>query len=62
MQTTVDYILADAEATSLMSGCCILSVDDLNTSDHLPLLVDMMYAPCQEDHMEGAVSQRIDWD
>ena len=37
-------------------------MDDLNTSDHLPLLVDMMYAPCQEDHMEGAVSQRIDWD
>ena len=37
-------------------------MDDLNTSDHLPLLVDMMYAPCQEEHMEGAVSQRIDWD
>ena len=29
-------------------------MDDLNTSDHLPLLVDMMHAPCQEEHMEGA--------
>ena len=37
-------------------------MDDPYTSDHLPLLVDMMYAPYQEDHMEGAVSQRIDWD
>ena len=42
-----------------MSDCCILFMDDLNTSDYLPLLV---FAPCQEDHMEGAVSQRIDWD
>ena len=62
VRTTVDYILADVEATCLMSDCCILPMDDLNTSDHLPLLVDMMYAPCQEEHMEGAVSQRIDWD
>ena len=62
VRTTVDYILADVEATSLMSDCFILPMDDLNTSDHLPLLVDMMYAPCQEEHMKGAVSQRIDWD
>ena len=32
VRTTVDYILADVEATSLMSGCHILSMDDLNTS------------------------------
>ena len=62
VRTTVDYILADVEATSLMSGCRILSMDDLNTSDHLPLFVNMVYASCQEDHMEGAVSQSIDLD
>ena len=32
VQTTVDYILADVEATSLMSDCRILPMDDLNTS------------------------------
>ena len=45
-----------------MSDCHILPMDDLNTFDHLPLLVDLMYAPCQEDHMDGAAPQRIDWD
>ena len=62
VRTTVDYILADVEATYLMSDCRILPMDDLNTSDHLSLLVDMMYAPCQAELMKGAVSQRIDWD
>ena len=37
VQTTVDYIHADVEATSLMSDCRILPMDDLNTSYHLPL-------------------------
>ena len=62
VRTTVDYILADVEATSLMSDCRILPMVNLSTSDHLPLLVDMMYAPCQAELMKGAVSQRIDWD
>ena len=50
---------ADVEATSLMLECSILSMDDLNTTDHLPLLVDLMYASCQEDHMDGAASQKL---
>ena len=29
VRTTVDYVLADVEATSLMSSCHILSMDDL---------------------------------
>ena len=35
--TTVDYILADVEASSCIESCKVLEHTDLNTSDHLPL-------------------------
>lgn len=44
-----------------MSACHTLPLDCLKTSEHLPLLVDMMYVPSQEDLTEGALSQGIDW-
>ena len=39
-------------------------MDDLNTSDHLPLVVDMMYALHYDDKSEGASCRaiRIDWE
>lgn len=42
-----------------MSVCHTLSMDFLKTSEHLPLLMDMMYVPIQEDLTEGALSQGI---
>ncbi len=36
-KTTIDYILLDVEAASLMDGCGTLKDHDLNTSDHLPV-------------------------
>ena len=59
-RTTVDYIFADEEATSMLLRCRILPMEDLNTSDHLPLLADMMYAPVPEEDPH-AMPTRIDW-
>ena len=49
-QTTVDYILMDVEAASMMWSCITHHMDHLNTSDHLPLTVKMMNAPEDQDH------------
>ena len=40
--------------------CRILPMEDLNTSDHLPLLADMMYAPVAEEDPH-AMPTRTDW-
>ena len=39
--TTVDYIVADIEASSCIDTCQIHSDDDLNTSDNLALAVTL---------------------
>jgi len=64
VQIRVDYMLRlrVPKSSSLMSVCHTLSMDYLKSSKHLPLLVDMMYVPSQEDLTEGALSQGIDWD
>ncbi len=41
--TTVDYMLMDVEAVSLMSSCRTHPMVDLNTSDHLPLTVSLVH-------------------
>ena len=63
VHTTVDYVLADVEATSLMSSCHTHPMTDLNTSDHLPQSVTFMYDACAQDAetvTDGL--PRIDWD
>ena len=44
-QTTIAYIFADEVAASLLLQCHTLPMEDLNTSDYLPLIADMMYSP-----------------
>ena len=39
--TTVDYIIATMDATSMVSSCKTLPMADLNTSDHLPLIAEL---------------------
>ena len=46
VSTTVDYILMDVGAASLMDSCCTHAMDDLNTSDHLPLTVYLLHDVC----------------
>ena len=41
--TTVDYILMDIEAASMVSSCYTHPMEGLNTSDHLPLTVSLSY-------------------
>ena len=40
--TTVDYVLMDLDAISMLRSCETLSEADLSTFDHLPLAVDIM--------------------
>ena len=60
-QTTVDYSFADVEATSMISHCRALPMEDLNTSDHLPLLADMLYTLLREENA-CHVLPRVDWE
>ena len=39
VQSTVDYILMDVVAASMASPCVVHEMQDLNTSDHLPISV-----------------------
>lgn len=39
--TTVDYIIASLNATSIISSCVTLPMTDLNLSDHLPLVAEL---------------------
>ena len=43
VRTTVDYILMDIKAASMVSSCHTHPMEDLNTSDHLPLTVSLSY-------------------
>ena len=40
--STLDYVFADAGAISLMSACVVAQMEDLNTSDHVPITVNLM--------------------
>ena len=60
-QTTVDYIFADVEVTSMISRCRALPMEDLNTSDHLPLLAAVLYTPLREENA-CHVLPRVDWE
>ena len=59
--TTVDYVLMDLDAVSLLRSCETLSEADLNTSNHLPLAVDMMCGSVGKLE-EGDSIAKIDWD
>ena len=58
--TTVDYILADIEASSCFNSCRIHCDDDLNSSDHLALSVTLScHIPTQFSSDPNWI--RIDW-
>ena len=63
VHTTVDFILMDVEAASMMLSCSTYCMDDLNTSDHLPLTARLAYVPRPEgDVQKGQVQPKINWD
>ena len=62
VRTTIDYILMDVEAASMMVSCRTHPIEDLNTSDHLPLTVGLYYSAYSGSQNEGMGRQlRIDW-
>ena len=53
----------DVEAASMVASCRIHPIEDLNTSDHLPLTVSLYYSAYSGSQNEGIGRQlRIDWD
>ena len=62
VKTTVDYILMDIKAASMMTSCLTHPMEDLNTSDHLPLTVSLSYDVCSDGNTPGSSSyKKIDW-
>ncbi len=59
-KTTIDYILLDVEASSLMDGCGTLQDHDLNTSDHLPQFIALQFSHKSKEVADSA-NTRIDW-
>ena len=63
-RATVDYILMDVSAASMMDCCRIHPMDDLNTTDHLPLTVSLSYDVCsimKSGNNDTLRCKRIDW-
>lgn len=57
--TTVDYVLMDVDAASIMSSCVVHEETSLNTSDHLPISVKLdIPTDCVENLNTFT---RIDW-
>ena len=61
VRTTVDYILMDVGAASMMASCSTHPMNDLNTSDHLPLTVCLSYDACTSTQDERPSHKKIDW-
>ena len=60
-RTTVDCVLTDVEAASMITSCVTHDMADLNTSDHLPITACMAYQldTVSDNHNEGF--HKIDW-
>ena len=50
--TKVDYALMNADATSMLSSVSTRDMVDLNTSDHLPIVVEFKGADCSLEGIE----------
>ena len=63
VRTTVDYILMDIEAASMVSSCHMHPMEDLNTSDHLPLTVSLSYDAWSDSSVGNTTGslKKIDW-
>ena len=59
VHSTVEYVLADADAVSRMSRCFIAEMEDLNIPDNVPIFVKMMYDPLSHVHTSEQVMPRI---
>ena len=62
VRTKVDYALMNVEAASLLSDVKILEMEDLNTSDHLPIVVSVTDGGSGSTMMVGEMGRRVAWD
>lgn len=62
VHTTVDYVMLDVCAASMMESCETLQEDVLNTSDHLPQTVILKCAGERNADVETEMNNKIDWE
>ena len=60
VRTTVDYVLADCEASHLVHECWVHDQHDLNTSDHLPISVQVEVHPEYGSH-QPQMKSKVNW-
>ena len=62
--TTVDYIIASPDAISTISSCKTLPMNDLNMSDHLPLIAELSIERPAQTERNLRVNQhlQLDWE
>ena len=62
--TTVDYIIASPDAISTISSCKTLPMNDLNMSDHLPLIAELSIERPAQTQRNLRVNQhlQLDWE
>ena len=60
-KTTIDYIMLDIGAASLMKSCGTLLDNDLNTSDHLPqsVCLEFSYKVTSDVNERGKISFQV---
>ena len=56
------YILMDVSATSLLQSCQTLPMDDLNTSDHLPIVASIECSVCTSPAGCSETKHVVDWE
>ena len=60
VRTTVDYILADCESSHHVQECWVHDQHDLNTSDHLPISVQVEVHPERGSH-QPQTKPKVNW-
>ena len=60
-RTTVDYVLLDVGAASMASSCTVHEMEDLNTTDHLPISVEFSWTLEKTNQPWDFQWEMIDW-
>jgi hypothetical protein len=60
--TKVDYVMMDIGATSMLSSVVTREMEDLNTSDHVPLVASLLGGTKAADVATEDYTRKVSWD
>jgi hypothetical protein len=58
----VDYVMMDIGATSMLSSVVTREMEDLNTSDHVPLVASLLGVTKAADVITEDYTRKVSWD